>query len=285
MYRAIAPAKLNLSLHIHGKRPDGYHLIESLVAFTQFGDEVTVEAASELSLVMQGEFAEQAGAPENNLVLRAARALAQRFNITHGARITLKKNIPVGAGLGGGSSDAACAMHLLARLWNIAPSLHDLQAIGLPLGADIPMCLHAPHTVIARGIGEEITPLPFTITGHVVLVYPHVHVATKQVYAALDNAHTQPLTQWQAASSASIWPMLQHTRNHLQRAAISVAPQIAEVLLAMETAPFSMDLIRMSGSGSCCIAITQEKSQAQGLASYLVSQHPHWWVMQTALGQ
>jgi 4-diphosphocytidyl-2-C-methyl-D-erythritol kinase len=285
MYRAIAPAKLNLSLHIHGKRPDGYHLIESLVAFTRFGDEITVEAASALSLMTQGEFAEQAGAPETNLVLRAARALAQRYNITHGARITLTKNIPVGAGLGGGSSDAACALHLLARLWEISASLHDLQAIGLPLGADIPMCLHAPQALVARGIGEDITQLPFAINGHVVLVYPHVHVATKQVYAALDNANTLPATHWHAASNTTIWPMLQQTRNHLQRAAISVAPQIAEVLLAMETAPFSMDLIRMSGSGSCCIAVTQEKSQAQGLASYLVSQHPHWWVLQTELVQ
>lgn len=276
MLTAEAQAKLNLYLHIQGERADGYHLLESLVAFTTFADHLAVEVDGSLSLIVIGEFASEAG-HEDNLVLRATRALQQACNVTQGARMTLTKNIPVGAGLGGGSADAAATLKLLCKLWAVIPSQQQLHDIAISLGADVPMCL-AGKPLIARGIGDELTllkePLPPL---HMVLVYPRVHLSTPEVYKCYQHEYAAPspvLNHWALVAS------LEPSRNQLQRAAISLSPEVAEVLLVLEGYPQSQ-LVRMCGSGSTCFAICEDAGAAESLAQDIARRYPHWWVKAT----
>ncbi|MFZ4124737.1 MAG: 4-(cytidine 5'-diphospho)-2-C-methyl-D-erythritol kinase [Rickettsiales bacterium] len=278
MLTATAPAKLNLYLHIHGKRADGYHLLESLVVFTEFGDEITSEADDGLTLSVQGEFADAAGDDTDNLVLRAARELQATCNIIQGARITLSKHIPVGAGLGGGSADAAAALKLLCKLWAVIPSRQQLHAIAETLGADVAMCLES-KPLIARGVGDEVTLLDQPLQPlHVVLVYPRIHLSTPQVYGRYQHEYTpaQPVISTEALIDA-----LRPTHNQLQRAAISLAPEVAEVLLALSGYP-QAKVVRMCGSGSSCFALTHDAQSAQRMAQDIMQRYPHWWVKTTA---
>lgn len=276
-----APAKLNLFLHVLGKRADGYHEIESLVAFTELADRLNIDYAETLSLTVEGEFAREAGSSADNLVLKAARLLQARLSKPQGAKLTLTKNIPVGAGLGGGSADAAAALRGLNRLWDLQLSKEELHAIALELGADVAMCLdHVP--AMARGIGEQLTPLKASlpILG-IVLVHPRSMLPTPAVYAAFRPS--QPLAPWQKelSSLTAFLTSLKPTRNQLQAAAISVNPDVAEVLLELEMHPSAPALVRMTGSGACCFALYTTPALAQKAAQTLHKQHPHWWVHTT----
>lgn len=265
MPAAAAPAKINLTLHILGRRADGYHEIESLVAFTELADQLGVEPADTLSLKVSGEFAVEAGEAESNLVMKAARKLQKAGNTSKGAAITLQKHIPVGAGLGGGSSDAATALRLLNDLWDLKFSGAQLHEIARTLGADVPMFL-VGRPLIARGIGDKIEllekPLPYT---HAVLVHPRKVLATAGVYAAYTPSQVSG------------------ERNDLQRAAISVMPEVAEVLLALETALPKAALVRMSGSGACCYALYARAEDAAACAQAMRGQYLHWWVAGTTI--
>lgn len=273
-----APAKLNLYLHILGRRPDGYHLLESLVVFTSLVDRLRIEPAASLSLRVEGPFAADMGTHEQNLVQHAARALQAHTGTQHGARITLHKQIPVGAGLGGGSADAAAALRGLNDLWQLGLSDAALQALALPLGADVPMCL-AARPVIACGIGEQLERAPALPVLHAVLVYPRRVLHSAAVYGAYRHEGARPSPALPHTTDTPAWmAALGATRNDLQQAAIRLAPEVAEVLLALETVQPSPPVVRMSGSGACCFALYADANDAARASATLATHYPSWWV-------
>ncbi|MES2983831.1 MAG: 4-(cytidine 5'-diphospho)-2-C-methyl-D-erythritol kinase [Pseudomonadota bacterium] len=280
-----AAGKLNLFLHITGRRADGYHLLESLVVFTTLADVLRITPSPALSLSVSGEFSGAAGAGEGNLVLKAAQALRAHTGCSAGAALALEKNIPVGAGLGGGSADAAAALRGLNDFWQLGLSMTALQALAIPLGADVAMCLAATPT-LARGIGEQLTPLAHPLPPlHAVLIHTRTPLLTKDVYAAFT-----PESSWVAwesqpwASALQFTDALRGTRNHLQRAAIAVDAQVAQVLLALETVQPAPQLVRMTGSGACCLALYADAGHAARAARGLAQTHPNWWVQAVGIG-
>lgn len=279
-----APAKLNLYLHILDRRDDGYHLLESLVVFAELADELSISPADTLQLTVTGEFAAEAGAGEENLVLRAAELLRRETACMQGAALTLTKNIPVGGGLGGGSSDAAAALRGLNRFWQLGLSQYDLRNLAATLGADVPMCLDAVPA-IARGIGEDLTPLVGELpTLHAVLVHPRKPLLTKDVYGAFQRSTI--IAQWNydpRQSAINFLNSLEPTRNHLQRPAIEIESSVAEILLTLETLQPAPGLVRMTGSGACCFALYADAESAERAAAFVSREHPHWWVKRTKL--
>ncbi len=279
-----APAKLNLFLHVLGKRADGYHALESLVVFTELADRLTVEAAEDLSLHVEGEFADAAGDAADNLVLKAARALQEKLPEKRGAKLVLTKEIPVGAGLGGGSADAAAALRGLNRLWEMGLNSKELRAVGATLGADVPMCLDS-MPAMARGTGTELSPvLAHWPKFSLLLVHPRVSVLSKAVYGALElREGAVPISSFTFSDKASLVSALNATRNDLQHAAISVNAAVAEVLLALETLQPAPMLTRMTGSGACCFAMYADAATAEKAAENLRRHYPDWWVRVTGL--
>lgn len=278
--RAAAPAKLNLYLHITGKRADGYHDLESLVVFTGLADMLTVQPGEGLSIAVSGPFADAAGADHDNLVLRAARLLQQVSGTQQGAAFTLEKNIPAGAGLGGGSSDAATALRLLNALWALGMTDAQLHVLATQLGADVAMFLQAPRPLLARGTGTELTPLATPLPPlHAVLVYPHTPLLTAAVYGRMSAPVPRP--SWNDALEPLAQLAVMH--NDLQRPAISLLPEVAEILLAFETALPTPLLARMTGSGACCFALYATAEEAARSADAIQRAHPHWWVASTKL--
>ena len=280
MRSQAAPAKLNLALHLTGKRADGYHLLESLVVFTELADLLSAEHAEALSLEVTGEFASEAGDVENNLVLRAAQLLQAHTGYAGGAAMKLEKRVPVGGGLGGGSADAAAALRVLNNLWQLGLSEAQLMALASQLGADVAVCV-AGKPALMRGVGDEVMPLahpipPFTA----VLAHPRIPLLTAQVYAMVDEIRGGAM----AEPPADGWlDAVQVMRNDLQRPAIALSPIVAEMLLTMEmTSPVPL-LVRMTGSGACCFALFTDADRAAAYAANLRAQHPGWWVAVTGL--
>ena len=277
---AVAPAKLNLTLHITGKRADGYHLLDSFVMFADYGDLLSLDDSEVFSLEVVGHFAADAGSGEHNLVWRAAHVLAHALGVAPRGRLTLEKRLPVGAGLGGGSSDAAVACRMLLTHWGHIMPDAELAALLLPLGADMPMCVR-PSPVIARGIGDVLIPVRGVDDLHVVMCWPAIHLPTADVYRAYaqEEGRALPSLDSVQGAGARILDVLEPTRNMLQRAAISVAPEVAELLLAMDT-HHTRPFVRMSGSGACCVAYYDTESAAGQLAAALRDAYPSWWVQQ-----
>lgn len=276
MITQIAPAKINLALHITGKRADGYHLMESLVAFADIGDEIHIEKADNLSLTVEGEFAHLCGDIESNLVIRAARMLQQSLSEPSGARITLIKHLPVGAGLGGGSSDAAMVAKMLVQIWQGIMPESALVKLLSPLGADLAMCLMATP-LIARGIGDDITQLRTFPAIPVLLVWPDILLSTIDVYRRYQHvSRPTPAMPEATRDIHQLLDALALTRNDLQHPAIACASQVAEALLALETLP-QQPLVRMSGSGACCVAYFTDALSADNAAAYVEARYPHWW--------
>lgn len=234
-----APAKVNLCLRVIGRRSDGYHLVESMVAFAEACDVLHAEPADRLSLEVSGPFADALGDGTDNLVLRAARALDPE----RGARMLLEKNLPVAAGLGGGSADAAAALRLLPRLWGIAA---DTASIAARLGADVPVCLAGCAARVA-GIGELVEPLPDWPVPHLLLANPGVPLATPEVFAARRGPYggSRP---WPASPSDLVGD-----RNDLTPAAVSLCPSVAALLDGLGALDGVL-FARMSGSGPTCFA-------------------------------
>ncbi len=267
MLQSFAPAKVNLHLHVTGKRADGYHLLDSLAVFPNVGDIVSATPSDKLSLTIEGPFGATLAAEPDNLVLRAARAL----NPTGTAAITLTKNLPIASGIGGGSSDAAAVLRVLAKLWNLNTPLHPIAAT---LGADVPVCL-GRQTTIMSGIGEILSPAPTLPPFGIMLVNPGVHVATPAVFKARHAAFT-PATTFPGCwpSAAAMADALALTHNDLEPPAISLAPIIGEVLSTLKTLPNCL-LARMSGSGATCFAIFPTPAAAASAATHLTT--AHWW--------
>ena len=277
----LAPAKINLALHVTGRRPDGYHLIESLVVFTAFGDRVSIRPAETDSFAVLGPFAPGVPVDADNLVVRARDALRTAFPDQARApvAITLDKRLPVASGVGGGSSDAAAALRALARHWRIETPAHHLGDIGLGLGADLPMCLMA-CPLIARGIGEIIEPVQAFPALAMVLVNPAVAVSTPEVFRALakrENPPLQPLPRDLDFDSMLGW--LNASRNDLQAPGTGLAPQIGDVLteLRLSGAAFA----RMSGSGATCFGVYETAQAAARSADAIAGANPGWFVAAT----
>jgi 4-diphosphocytidyl-2-C-methyl-D-erythritol kinase len=282
-----APAKVNLTLRVLGRRADGYHEIESLVAFADFGDCLSFAHSGDLTLTVRGPGAAAAGEGNDNLVHKAARALAaRRPDIALGA-FDLDKRLPVAAGLGGGSSDAAAALRLLAAANAIARDDADLYAAARATGADVPVCLD-PRPRIMRGIGEilsaplKLPPLP------ALLVNPGVALPTKAVFAAWKPAAAPPAALDVAALSTltkaeELLRFLAIQANDLEAPAIALQPVIAEVLTALRELA-GCGLARMSGSGATCFGLFSSANEAAAAEKVLSAAQPGWWVKATTLG-
>jgi 4-diphosphocytidyl-2-C-methyl-D-erythritol kinase len=268
----FAPAKINLTLHVTGRRADGYHLLDSLVAFADVGDHVQVVQAPGLSFQVTGPMSAGIPVDGSNLVLRAALALnAGR----QGASITLEKHLPAAAGIGGGSSDAAAALRTLSDLWDVPmPALRDV----LGLGADVPVCLKRSVCRMA-GIGEQIGEVPALPNIPAVLVNPGVEVSTPKVFKALecrDNPAMPPVVpSFRDVFALARWLAAQ--RNDLERAARAMAPGISLALDALAGRDGCL-LSRMSGSGATCFGLFDSMESAERAAAILSEAVPAWWV-------
>ena len=285
IFTSFAPAKVNLYLHVGAPRADSLHPLDSLVAFAaDVGDVVAAAPGDALSLDIAGPFAPALTIEADNLVLRAARALADGAGIKPRAAVRLEKNLPVASGIGGGSSDAAAALRVLNRLWEIRASEDDLEKLAAPLGADVPACVRA-RSVRMRGVGADLTPVAMPSLA-AVLVNPLVAAPTGQVYRAFDHdAGGADLADTGAppgeASDALIW--LGRLRNDLAAAAQRVAPVVGDVLATLsQAAPGA--LVRMSGSGATCFALIDNSAAAASLARTIAARRPDWWVRVARLG-
>jgi 4-diphosphocytidyl-2-C-methyl-D-erythritol kinase len=275
--RVTAPAKINLYLHVTGRRADGFHLLDSLVAFAGIGDTVAVRPASRLSLVIDGPLADRLPKGNQNLVLAAARLLAKATGTGDGAAIQLTKRLPVAAGLGGGSADAAAALRALAALWGLAEEGGVLGAIAETLGADVPVCLAGCASFVG-GIGERITPAPVLPRAWLVLVNPGVALATPRVFAARAGRFAKAARFTESpAAAGGLAAVLVLRANGLTEAAVSLAPAVDETLAALAAEPAAL-LTRMSGSGTTCFALFAEAAEAEAAAARLTTAHPDWWV-------
>lgn len=276
-----APAKINLALHVTGRRGDGYHLIESLAVFTRFGDRLQVSAAEEDGLAVSGRYAAGVPVDGRNLIAMARDALrkaAGRRNAFPVA-IALEKNLPVASGIGGGSSDAAAALRLLARIWGLDIDAAELAGIALSLGADVPMCL-AAQPLMARGIGENVEPLPAVPSLGLVLVNPGVPVSTPQVFSALRKRDNEPLPALPARIDFhSLRNWLEATRNDLEAPAREIQPAVADALRALKRA--DAGFARMSGSGATCFGLYETGNVAKRAAAAIRARHPDWFVAAT----
>ena len=282
-----APAKVNLTLKVLGRRADGYHDLVSLVVFAALADRLTFAPDGRLRLELSGPNAQTCGVGDDNLVLKAARALADRVPTVGAGKFDLEKRLPAAAGLGSGSADAAAALRLLARANGLAPDDPLLYAAARATGADVPVCLD-PRTRLMRGIGEILSS-PFKLPPlQGVLVNPGVALATKAVFARWKPpaAPVVPadLTVLTAMSKRDqLVRFLLSQKNDLETPAIALAPAIADVLLALQSQP-QCELARMSGSGSTCFAIFASAAYAIRAAEAVHAARPEWWVRATALG-
>ena len=277
MIRVLAPAKLNLFLHVGGKRDDGYHDLQSLVVFAGVADTLTFESADALSMEIEGPFAAELAVEPNNLVLKAANAFASAAGHALAARIRLTKALPVAAGIGGGSADAAATMRGLNALWQAGLTQALLEQTALALGSDVPACL-ASAPLWMEGRGERITPLSQFPALPLVLVNPRLKLSTADVFAALEARRGNSLGALPSAfhDRASLLKFLSGTVNDLEAPARQRAPEIRDVLagLSHEGAVFA----RMSGSGATCFGIYETEQQAARAAEAIAANRPGWWV-------
>ncbi len=266
-----APAKVNLFLRVTGRRADGYHELETLAVFAGAGDLVHASPSPDLALEVTGPFAAGLGGGPDNLVLRAARALANHAGGTVGAALMLEKHLPVASGIGGGSADAAATLRVLARLWRIAALPPGL---ALSLGADVPVCVDARPAVM-RGIGEVLSAAPALPEFGLALVNPGIGVATADVFRARHGDFSAPAALPAAwPSAAAMARDLARLGNDLARPAEAICPPIGAVLAALRALPGCL-LAQMSGSGATCFglfATAPEAASAQAL-----SRQPGWW--------
>lgn len=276
-YRAAAPAKINLYLHVVGKRPDGYHLLDSLVAFADVHDTVIALENDKLDLRVSGPLSDGLAGEGDNLVLRAARRLAEAAGIVPRARLKLIKRLPVASGIGGGSSDAAATLRVLSALWNVRPSAADLHKLALGLGADVPVCLGG-RAVHMAGIGETLMGAPRLPAAGILLVNPRKPLATPPVFKARQGPFSEPDRLAQAPrDAAELARMLATRRNDLMPPATLLMPEIEAMLGALDATAGCL-LARMSGSGATCFALYPDAVQAQAGATRLIKAHPGWWV-------
>lgn len=277
----IARAKVNLALHVTGVRRDGYHVIETLVVFCDIGDSISVSRASRDGFEIKGRYGGHLSITDDNLVVRARerlRAAAQREGQSvFPTSIVLHKELPISAGIGGGSADAAAVLHALAALWRLRGI--NIEEDALALGADVPMCLMS-QPLVASGVGENLQRLNSFPSLDLVLVNPGVPVSTFDVFAALENKRNPPLDLPPTISTTSdLVAALSATRNDLEEPARQIAPEISSVLKALRSN--GARLARMSGSGATCFGIFSDADSARDAVTRLRAAHPQWYVETT----
>ncbi len=274
----IAYAKVNLALHVRARRDDGFHELESLFVFAEHGDLLTAEAAEgdRLSLTVGGPCGAGLEAGPDNLVMRAAKALRQRLGMKRGAALHLDKRVPVASGIGGGSADAAAALRLLLRLWDVLIEPSELEALALELGSDVPACL-ASVSQLVRGRGERLARHALSdVEGcPMLLVNPRVGISTAEVFAGWDGIDRGAL------AADDLRTLIDAGRNDLEAPALRIAPVIAEVLGALRQS--DARLARMSGSGATCFGLYEDEAARTEAAEKLRRAYPGWWMMETRI--
>jgi 4-diphosphocytidyl-2-C-methyl-D-erythritol kinase len=269
----FAPAKVNLYLRITGRRADGFHLLDSLAVFAGAGDRISAGASDRLGLTLAGPEAAALGAEPDNLVLRAARALAAAAGRPARAALRLEKNLPVASGIGGGSADAAAALRVLDALWDARLGPEGLARLAAGLGADVPVCV-ARRPARMRGVGEVLSPVPALPALGLLLANPRLALATPAVFRARAPGFAAEATMpARFADAAALADWLRPLGNDLQDAAIGLCPPVAEVLAAIAARPGCL-LARMSGSGATCFGLFPDPAGAAAAAAALP---PAWW--------
>jgi len=273
----FAPAKVNLYLHVTGRRSDGFHLLDSLVVFAGVGDRITFAPADDLSLTLSGPGAGALSVEPDNIVLKAARRLADALGRQPQAAITLEKHLPVAAGIGGGSADAAATLRGLLQLWRADLDEKILFELGLSLGADLPVCLAGRPTQMA-GVGEVLTPSVKLPPAWLVLVNPRLALSTPAVFKARSGDFTPaaPLSE-PPTDARHLARLLADRRNDLAPPAMALEPKVGEMLDAIAATDACL-LSRMSGSGATCFGLYGDAEGAAAAAAQLTARHPEWWV-------
>ncbi|WP_273793372.1 4-(cytidine 5'-diphospho)-2-C-methyl-D-erythritol kinase [Brucella anthropi] len=279
----LAPAKINLALHVTGRRDDGYHLLDMLVVFARYGDIIRVEIAEKDSFAVSGPFAKGIPLDGGNLVIKAREALREHAQAAlTPVAIHLEKNLPIASGIGGGSSDAAATLLALDELWGLDLGFEQLAKIGLALGADLPMCLHGASKgtpLAARGIGEDLTPIAELPALPMLLINDGTAVATPDVFRALDKRDHPALHLASYSDVKSVCTYLQTTRNDLLDPALKLAPRIGDKLDLLRAS--GSLYAQMSGSGATCYAIFEDMAVTERAATHLSAERPDWFVIAT----
>lgn len=275
----LAPAKVNLDLFVTGKREDGYHLLDSLVVFTDFGDRISVRAANDLSLEINGPYADAIPTDDSNLVMRAALALQTFAEVNQGAHIELEKNIPAAAGVGGGSADAAAAIKALIRLWGLSLDKAALMSLALSIGADVPVCMLSSPSIM-RGVGENLSPLEGVPEFGMLLVNPGVDLSTPSVFKARSHTFSSVPDRkvfHNHLSRDEFVKNLSQQKNDLTDAAGHLAPVVHETLRMISDLDGCL-LTRMSGSGATCFGLFSDLATAKQAESALSLRDTGWWI-------
>lgn len=291
VFNERARAKVNLTLHVLGRRGDGYHDLESLVAFADCADSLTFSAGEKFSLSVTGPRAADCGDLSDNLVVKAARHLGERVPQLRSGAFVLDKHLPAAAGIGGGSADAAATLRLLAAANNLTTDDSRVFAAAQAAGADVPVCLVSSGCMM-RGAGEKVTPMALPRLP-CVLINPGVPVPTKDVFAAIGLKPGDAFAAPQGTAANVSWPpssaqpadwlaAIGHGRNDLEPVAVKIEPVIAEVL-SMLAASKGCALSRMSGSGATCFGLFDSDASAANAAAALQAKHPNWWIEASAL--
>jgi 4-diphosphocytidyl-2-C-methyl-D-erythritol kinase len=274
-----APAKVNLALHVTGQRADGYHLLDTLVVFTRAGDRIRIRPAERDSFSIEGPYAHALAGDGDNLVTRARDAVRERHGRHDPVEIVLEKYLPIASGIGGGSSDAAATVRGLSRLWNLPSQDREIAVSMLALGADMPMCL-AARTLRAQGVGEMLTPVASFPEVGMVLANPGVAVPTPTIFRALADRCNPPLPALpHAPDFSALVDWLEGTRNDLEGAARSIAPEIDATFGALREA--GAVFARMSGSGATCFGLFASPAEAEAAAQTIAASQPAWYVKAT----
>ena len=275
-----AHAKINLALQITGRRPDGYHELDSIVAFADVADILTIAPATEVSISLSGPFANDLPPADENIVLTAWHLLAdyagKKDTPLPPVKFHLEKNLPVASGIGGGSADAAAALRGLFQYFKLSISSGDLNDLALRLGADVPICL-LQKTSRMRGIGENIEPIDIDLPSGIVLVNPRIPTPTSRVFEALGLARGQSF-----GTAISDLDNIKNWRNDLTGPAIKIVPEIAGVLKSLGSQE-NIACSRMSGSGATCFGLAENLEKAKNVAAEISMKNPNWWVAATTL--
>ena len=262
--KRTAYAKINLDLNVTGRRDDGYHLLHSSMVFTEWGDEIILTSSNQFRLTADGPYSNifttellSVGKGSPNLIVKAVYLMAEKAQRNPDIHVHVTKNIPVGAGLGGGSADAAAVMHMLNDYWEMRLSLAELAEMGLRIGAELPVCLRAPAPCLVQGIGEKISPLDTVPTLYLLIAWPDHGLLTKDVfdaYRAAELPFTQPGTDCMTGN------------NDLTSAAIGLCPSVGEILSDLAESE-GCSVARMSGSGAACYGVFDTKEAAEAASA------------------
>ncbi len=273
----IAHAKINLALHVLGRREDGYHELDSVVAFANIGDELRVELSDTLSLNCVGRFAAHVPLGDTNMIIKAWHALKALGIEVPIVKVELTKNLPVSSGIGGGSADAAAMLRALLKIANATLTAEQVKSLSRTLGADVPVCFYQQPCRM-QGIGESVTPLKIELPRAIVLVKPRLPCSTADVFKNLNLAKGETSGNPISIENPPTW------RNDLTAAAQPIQPEIKSVLAALSQEP-SFSAVRMSGSGATCFGLTNSMAEALSAEARLSVKNPSWWIKATEILQ